>query len=1159
VYVQYLNYSTSRTEEFTGIDRVLFDGGIGDDELDASGLNGLPLEFVGGAGDDTVLVGSGSATQLSILDGGVGNDRIEVAGGGRFRILGGLGDDEIEAGTGTVTVNGGGGSDTIATGAGSTATLVFDRQYGADTLDLSVAALVNLLDFTESSSGVAGLLSGAGSTIAAGAGNVVTFNLAAATEIRGSQQRDRFTVTNPNTRAANGGRGLVLRGGLGDDVYEIIADTVSGVSADGITIDDILPPLAAATAGDVTLSDGDCGHICEIEVDDPGLGYTVAPDVVIVDETGSGARAVASLDEQGRVTRIIVTREGRGYTNPQVFLVNPASTSDKLVFTSTAATATLDRGGNGAAGDYRIATGGKDFKFVGWTDVGSIRPDEFDTSEIDSVTVNLPLGVFTLVQSIDLFDTFTVNARRMEQNARIVADTVSLTTDNGFQVRHAIDAVNNGDVTIRSTGNNLLNYATSWAKADATVTSSAISGVTLTNAGDHYWFAPSVTFAGGGGSGARARATVANGEITGITVLGGGSGYFQSPRPQVVIAPAASIQVDAMITSTNPGSGVGYGDGRGRVLLYADKGSVVTAGEVFFPFDTRDGVPRGARTIDWLDGDFRYRSTVAIDDLLNATTHPGISVGTGAEFTAVLDDDGRVVGFTKVSGGSGYTFDLPPSVDIEGLATAVAIVAGDGTIEGLRITYPGEGYGQAPRVTIRPNGFGLIVDFDLANPALAADGTPLNRAPRQAAGGRLVAVAGIQIGDPSKPLKSDVETFVAQTIQAGGSISLLEKDGLRIGRDEAVDGIITSGGNVTITTFGGALELGAPVQRVDGQGRLLWQDDAKTIPIYERDAEGNIVYEGGQIRVGDASVKLTADDIEVNVPLNDGLLASTGREIILQPVKVDAEIGLSGTRARVQAVMTAGGISGFTNVWGGRGYLPGQPPTVVVAPPGERAFGTATARAGAVQFVEVVFGGTNYTTAPVVTLIGGGIGGATPANPAVVEAVVGDDGSIIGFTVTSGGSGYVTAPRVDVALPGQQARVRAVLADSANADPVSGRLAVSHFEIIQAGSNYTVTPRIEVAAPYDFTLDADEIDQFNDSFETVTIGRIEGEHLFHSPEGSFRDGLVLRAPRAGGTIDMNSLVSTGSVSIVGSGNTFHFDSAAATLSGTSISIDDNVI
>ncbi|MFM8414927.1 MAG: DUF4347 domain-containing protein, partial [Planctomycetota bacterium] len=550
VYVQYLNYSTTRTEEFTGISRVLFDGGIGDDSLDASGLNGLPIEFVGGAGDDTVLVGSGSSTQLSILDGGAGNDRIEVAGGGRFRILGGLGDDEIDAGTGTVSVNGGAGGDEITTGAGSTATLIFDRQYGADTLDLSVAALINLLDFTESSSGVAGLLSGEGSTIAAGTGNVVTFNLAAATEIRGSLQRDRFTVTNPSTRAANGGRGFVLRGGLGDDVYEIIADTVSGVSADGITIDDILPPLVAATAGDVTLSDGDCGHICEIEVDDPGLGYTVAPDVVIVDPTGSGARAVASLDDQGRVARIIVTREGRGYTNPQVFLVNPASTSDRLVFNSTAATATLDQGGNGAAGDYRIVAGGKDFKFVGWTDVGTIRPDEFDASEIDSVTVNLPQGVLTLAQGIDLFDTFTVNAHRMEQNARIVADTVSLTTDNGFQVRHSIDAVNNGDVTIRSTGNNLANYAASWAKADATVTAAAISGVTLTNSGNHYWFAPSVTFVGGGGSGARARATVANGQITGITVLGGGSGYYQSPRPQVVIAPAASIQVDAMITST---------------------------------------------------------------------------------------------------------------------------------------------------------------------------------------------------------------------------------------------------------------------------------------------------------------------------------------------------------------------------------------------------------------------------------------------------------------------------------------------------------------------------------------------------------------------------------------------------------------------------------
>ena len=73
------------------------------------------------------------------------------------------------------------------------------------------------------------------------------------------------------------------------------------------------------------------------------------------------------------------------------------------------------------------------------------------------------------------------------------------------------------------------------------------------------------------------------------------------------------------------------------------------------------------------------------------------------------------------------------------------------------------------------------------------------------------------------------------------------------------------------------------------------------------------------------------------------------------------------------------------------------------------------------------------------------------------------------------------------------------------------------------------------------------------------IGRIEGQHLFHSPEAAFNGAVVLRAPRAGGTLDVASFNTKGPVSIVGSGNTFHFDAAGAVMSGTSISIDDNVI
>ena len=41
------------------------------------------------------------------------------------------------------------------------------------------------------------------------------------------------------------------------------------------------------------------------------------------------------------------------------------------------------------------------------------------------------------------------------------------------------------------------------------------------------------------------------------------------------------------------------------------------------------------------------------------------------------------------------------------------------------------------------------------------------------------------------------------------------------------------------STFGGTIGLGTPVQQTDAAGQLLWEDAAKTIPIYARDDGGN--------------------------------------------------------------------------------------------------------------------------------------------------------------------------------------------------------------------------------------------------------------------------------------------------------------------------------
>jgi hypothetical protein len=70
------------------------------------------------------------------------------------------------------------------------------------------------------------------------------------------------------------------------------------------------------------------------------------------------------------------------------------------------------------------------------------------------------------------------------------------------------------------------------------------------------------------------------------------------------------------------------------------------------------------------------------------------------------------------------------------------------------------------------------------------------------------------------------------------------------------------------------------------------------------------------------------------------------------------------------------------------------------------ATGTATVAAGAVTAVSVTYAGTNYGTAPTVTLTGVGTG-------ATAVAVIAG-GIVTGITITAGGTGYTTAPTVTI-------------------------------------------------------------------------------------------------------------------------------------------------
>ena len=91
------------------------------------------------------------------------------------------------------------------------------------------------------------------------------------------------------------------------------------------------------------------------------------------------------------------------------------------------------------------------------------------------------------------------------------------------------------------------------AKATATLTGDAVTGITITDGGSHYKVAtpPSVTITGDG-TGATATATVSStGIVNGITITSGGSGYSSAPTVTIDYSPKDSrAEVKSWNTST---------------------------------------------------------------------------------------------------------------------------------------------------------------------------------------------------------------------------------------------------------------------------------------------------------------------------------------------------------------------------------------------------------------------------------------------------------------------------------------------------------------------------------------------------------------------------------------------------------------------------------
>jgi phage tail sheath protein FI len=159
------------------------------------------------------------------------------------------------------------------------------------------------------------------------------------------------------------------------------------------------------------------------------------------------------------------------------------------------------------------------------------------------------------------------------------------------------------------------------------------------------------------------------------------------------------------------------------------------------------------------------------------------------------------------------------------------------------------------------------------------------------------------------------------------------------------------------------------------------------------------------------------------------------------------------------AVKTAG-ISSFTVGTAGSGYVStATPPVVTIGAPndpdGIQAAGTAVLSGGAITAVAVSSGGTGYTTAPTVQITSSG--GGSGATFTVQTSGSSPNLVVTGITVTAGGSGYkgtVTASFIGGGGSGASAGTVTVATSS-----------ITGVTVATAGSGYTSAPSVTVAAP----------------------------------------------------------------------------------------------
>ncbi len=442
--------------------------------------------------------------------------------------------------------------------------------------------------------------------------------------------------------------------------------------------------------------------------------------------------------------------------------------------------------------------------------------------------------------------------------------------------------------------------------------------------------------------------------------------------------------------------------------------------------------------------------------------------GGGASVPATAQANvGGLLGFTLSAGGSGYT--TPPTVMVTGGAgfgaTGVATIAG-GVVTSITLTSAGELYSFAPTVVITGGGgtgaaaTGLIAPGQVTSIDVVDGGVGYTSAPTvtiTGSGTGATAVAGI--------LNGAVNVITVTTPGAGYGLKV-DSTGKIIGLRKFVDALPGLGpttandiGQYIPVAFADTTTYSNTVVNSVTTGSDYYEIGlVQYTEQLHKDLPPTLLR--GYVQI-ETSVNVTVSQhIPLSYTTGAPILNSLGQQVygVNKPQYLGPIILAQSNRpTRIK----------FTN------YLPTGAGGNLFIPTDVTAMGAGNGPQGEVTHIEVTAAGSGYTSAPQVTITGGGGVGAM----AIARIL---NGKVNGIQVTNVGAGYSTTPTVTLSGGGGAGAT----ATASYAGEVGGLYTQNRATVHLHGGN---TPWISDGTPHQWTTPAGETTPYPEGVSVYNV------------------------------------------------------------------------